>query len=98
VVLHYAAVYNNKALWDAVQAWFEGGPPASGAIDPAGTTMYTFPGKGGATWRIYTPSVPKEQRASVAWTSFATPIAPDRGSFGYRWNEQLVLKQANTFG
>jgi hypothetical protein len=90
VVLHHAAVYNKKALWDAVKAWFEGGAPASGAIDPAQTGRYTFPGKGGATWRIYTSSVHEKKRVSVAWTSFATPVAPDRNSFGYRWNEQLV--------
>ena len=34
VVLHRITVYNKKALWDAVQAWFEGGAPASGAIKP----------------------------------------------------------------
>ncbi len=93
VVLHHAAVYNKKALWEAVQAWFESGAPARGAVDPAGTGRYTFPGKGGATWRIYTSSVPKENKASVAWTSFATPIAPDPSSFGYRWNEQLVTRK-----
>jgi hypothetical protein len=98
LVLHHAAVYNNQALWDAVQAWFAGGPPASGAIDPAGAALYTFPGKGGATWRIYTSSVPKEERASVAWTTFATPIAPDPGSFGYRWNEQLVTRRNSQDG
>jgi hypothetical protein len=98
VVLHHAAVYNKKALWDAVQAWFEGGAPASGAIDPAGTGMYTFPGKGGATWEIYTPSVPKGKKASVAWTSFATPFAPDPSSFGYRWNEQLVTRKDSRDG
>jgi hypothetical protein len=98
VVLHHAAVYNKKALWEAVQAWFEGGAPASGAIDPVGAATYTFPGKGGATWRIYTPSVPKEKRGSVAWTSFATPIAPDPSSFGYRWNEQLVARKDSKDG
>ncbi len=98
VVLHRAAVYNKKALWDAVQAWFEGGAPASGAIDPQGAGMYTFPGKGGATWRIYTPSVPKEQRAALAWSSFATPMAPDPSSFGYRWNDQLVTRKDSKNG
>jgi len=98
VVLHHAAVYNKKALWDAVQVWLEGGTPASGAINPAGAGMYTFPGQGGATWRIYAPSTPKEQRASVAWTSFATPIAPDPTSFGYRWNDQIVARKDSKDG
>ncbi len=26
----------------------------------------------------------------MAWTSFATPFAPDKNTFGYRWNDQLV--------
>jgi len=98
VVLHRAAVYSKKALWDAVEAWFAGGPPASGAVDPLGVTMYSFPGKGGATWRIYTPSVPKEQRAALAWSSFATPMAPDPSTFGYRWNYELVTRKDSKDG
>jgi hypothetical protein len=98
VVLHHAAVYNKKALWEAVQAWLEGGAPASGVINPVGTARYTFPGKGGATWRIYASSVPQEKRASVAWASLATPFAPDPSSFGYRWNEQWVTRKDSQDG
>jgi len=93
VVLHRVTSYNKKALWDAVQAWFEGGPAASGAIDPRGGGSYTFDAKGGATWRIYTSSTAKEERARIAWNSFANPAAPDPSTFGYRWNEQLVTKK-----
>jgi hypothetical protein len=98
VVLHHAAIYNKKALWDAVQAWFEGGAPASGTPDPREATMYSFPGKGGATWRIYTSSVPKEERVPVAWSSFATPVAPDPSSFGYRWNYELATRKDSKDG
>ena len=28
----------------------------------------------------------------MAWNSFATPIAPDPTTYGYKWNEQLVRK------
>ncbi len=93
VVVHRVTSYNKKALWDAVEAWFQGGPPASGAIDPAGAALHSFPGRGGATWRIYTPSVPREERAPIAWSSFATPTAPDPSSFGYRWDDQFVKKK-----
>jgi len=98
VVLHHAAVYSKKALWDPVQAWFEGGAPASGAIDPLGTTMYSFTGRGGATWKIYTPSVPKDERAALAWSSFATPVAPDPSTFGYRWNYELASRKDSKDG
>jgi len=90
VILHRALTYNKKALWDAVQAWFEGGNPASSTIDLSESSMYSFEAKGGATWRIYAYSTPKEERTRIAWDSFATPIAPDPSSFGYQWNEQLT--------
>jgi len=93
VVVHRVTAYNKKALWDAVKAWFEGGPAASGAIDPAEAVVHTFPGRGGATWRIYEPRTPREEKVPIAWTSFATPFAPDPATFGYRWNYELVTKK-----
>jgi len=36
--------------------------------------------------------VPKEQKARVAWSSFATPAALDAHTFGYRWNFELAAK------
>src|SRR5207248_2188101 len=35
-VVHRVTSYDRRALWDAVQTWFDGGPPAGGAVDPAG--------------------------------------------------------------
>jgi len=92
-VVHRVTAYNKKALWDAVKAWFEGGPPASGAIDPKASVVHTFPGRGGATWRIYDRSVPREERTRIAWDSFANPVAIDSSTFGYRWNDQLVTRK-----
>jgi len=92
VVVHRVTSYSKKALWDAVKTWFEGGPPAGGKIDPAGASVHGFPGRGGATWKIYVPPVPREQRMPIAWTSFASPMAFDSSTFGYRWNNQLVTK------
>ncbi len=93
VVVHRVTSYSKKALWDAVEAWFSGGPPADGATDPAGASVHTFPGRGRATWRIYTRSVPRDERVPLAWSSFATPMAPDPSTFGYRWNNELVTKR-----
>jgi len=92
-VVHRVTAYNKKALWDAVNAWFEGGPAASGAIDPKASVVHTFPGRGGATWRIYDRSVPREERTRIAWDSFANPVAIDSSTFGYRWNDQLVTRK-----
>jgi hypothetical protein len=98
VVVHRVTSYNKKALWDAVQTWFKGGPPASGTINPQGSVIHTFPGRGGATWKIYTPSVAQKERVSLAWSSFATPMAHDPNTFGYRWNNQLVMKKDTNDG
>jgi len=92
-VVHGVTAYKKAALWDAVEAWFEGGPPASGTIDASASVVHKFPGRGGATWRIYGPSTPREERVRIAWDSFATPFAPDSKTFGYQWNDELVTKK-----
>ena len=90
LLVHHVTSYNKTALWDAVKAWFEGGPEASGAINTSGAVLHGFSGRGGATWRIYTNGVSKDEKVALAWNSFATPMAPDPNSFGYRWDSQWV--------
>jgi hypothetical protein len=92
VVLHRLTSYNKKALWDGVKAWFEGGSAVGGAINPDGAYVQTFHANGGSTWKIYGKGTPKEKKIAMAWNSFATPIAPDPTTYGYKWNEQLVSK------
>lgn len=92
VVVHRVTSYSKKALWDVVKAWFEGGPEVSGAIDPQGAVLHSFSGRGGATWRISTPSLPEKKGLPLAWKSFATPMALDPNTFGYRWNYQLATR------
>ena len=98
VVVHRVTAYNKDALWNAVRAWFDGGPPASSVIAHSAASVHTFPGKGGATWKIYTPNTPKERKVSLAWNSFATPVAIDSNSFGYRWNYQLAARNDSKDG
>ena len=92
-VVHRITAYTRKALWNDVETWFKGGPPASGVIDTGQSIVHKFTGQGWATWRIYSYSEPKEQRARIAWDSFAYPSAFDPHTFGYRWNEDLVTKK-----
>jgi hypothetical protein len=91
-VVHHITSYNKRALWDAVQAWFDGGAEASGAINPEGAVLHKFSGKGGATWKIYSDGAAKEERPPVAWNSFATPMAADLNTFGYRWDPKIVTR------
>jgi hypothetical protein len=93
VVVHRITAYTKKALWDAVETWFEGGPAASGAIDPRESVVHNFTGQGWATWRIYSYSEDRDQRVRIDWDSFAYPAAFDSTTFGYRWNEELVTRK-----
>ncbi len=90
VVIHRITAYNRAALWDSVQAWFDGGPASSGEIDPQAAGVHKFDGKGGATWRIYAANTPKDKKVPLVWNSFATPVAIDDFSYGYRWAKDMV--------
>ncbi|MDX1968903.1 MAG: sialate O-acetylesterase [Planctomycetaceae bacterium] len=95
-LVHRVTSYNKQALWDAVQAWFDGGPVASGEVKPEGAALHEFPGHGGATWQIYPDGTQREEKFPVAWNSFATPFAPDRNTFGYKWNLNWVKRDDST--
>ena len=99
LLLHRVTAYNKDALWTDVKRWFEGGKPATGAINPQGSATHTFRSDGDANWQISLPE-PKEKDAKVplAWNSFATPFAPDPLSYGYRWNAQMVTHTKTTNG
>ncbi len=92
VLIHRITAYSKAALWDSVQGWFEGGPAASGAIDPRAAGIHKFDSKGGATWQIYPPNTPRNKKVPLAWSSFATPVAIDDFSYGYRWAKDAVTK------
>lgn len=92
VLVHRVTSYDRRALWDAVQAWFEGGAAADGAVDPAGAAVHVFPGRGSATWQIYADGTAREDKVPVAWSSFATPFAADPTTFGITWNPRWVKR------
>ena len=95
-LVHRITSYNKQALWDSVQAWFEGGPVASGVIHSDGAVLHEFPGRGGATWQIYPDGTERKDKSPVAWTSFATPFAQDKNTFGYQWNSKWVKRDEST--
>lgn len=91
-LIYCITAYSKAALWDEVQAWFDGGPPAAGKIDRKASAVHTFKGGGGATWRIYTPDTEREKRTPVAWSSFAKPTAIADAIYGYQWAKPPVSK------
>lgn len=91
-LVHRVTAYNRGAMWDSVNAWFAGGPAASGRIDSKTSIVHSFESRGGATWRIYQPGTDRQKRVPLAWNSFANPVALNDTTFGYRWAEDLVTK------
>jgi len=98
IVLHRLTSYDKSALWDGVRAWFEGGEPVSGAVNPRGEFVQHFRPEGGSTWRIYADGTPREDRASMDWKSLANPITLDPTTYGYQWNELFVTRRARGAG
>ncbi len=97
-LVHRITAYNRDAIWNQVDAWFRGGSQADGAIDLKSASIHQFESKGGATWQIYPPGTPREQKAPLAWNSFATPVALDNHTYGYRWNGELVTRSESAQG
>lgn len=95
-LVHRVTSYSRHALWDAVQSWFEGGPVADGEVNIAGAALHTFPGRGGATWKISPDGTTREEKSPIAWSSFATPFAPDESTFGYQWDARWVKRDDST--
>ncbi len=93
IVVHKVTSYRKAALWDDVERWFSGGPAATGTIDPNESIVHKFPGRGGATWRIYERGSAREDRIPLDWKAFATPTAFADDTFGYRWNQDLVTQR-----
>ncbi len=91
-LIHGMTAYKKAALWDGVEAWFHGGPAVSGQIDPKAASVHTFDGTGGATWQIYTDDTARDKKVPIAWKSFATPVALDDTTYGYRWAEDSVTR------
>lgn len=89
-LIHRITAYSKAAMWDGVDAWFNGGPAASGAIDPKPASVHIFVSKGGATWQIYPPNTPRDKKVPIAWNSFATPAALDDTTYGYKWAKDAV--------
>ena len=97
VLLHRDTVYNEKALWESVKAWFSGGPQSTGEINPKGAYVRKIKEKGYSTWEIRIPTGEndKEMKAPLDWNSFATPITIDEYTYGYKWDTKFVRRHGN---
>jgi hypothetical protein len=89
-LVHKIRSFQKQALWDAVGAWFAGGPAVDGRIDEAQSIVHTMTGKGWSTWRIQAHGTPKDERIDMDWSSFAKAEVRDGHTFGWVWDTSKV--------
>ena len=89
-LLHRMMVYNKKALWDKVEAWFKGGDPADGTIDLAGATMQKFKKGVRSNWKLYANNVPKDKLALMNITTYMDANVTDTATLRVRWEGAVI--------
>ena len=88
-LVHAIRSFREDALWNDVAAWFGGGKPVDGRIDPARSVVHPLTGKGWSTWRIHTPGTPKDERTAIDWNAFAKPEVVDGHTFCWTWDASV---------
>ncbi|MBI1336571.1 MAG: hypothetical protein GC164_06375 [Phycisphaera sp.] len=90
-VLHLPTVYTPDALSIAVDQWLNhDSPPVSGTINMEHAALHKVIGENRASWAIYQPPLPREERTGLEWKLIATGTPIDDHTFGYRWNPDFV--------
>lgn len=97
-LLHRLMVYNKKALWDDVEAWFKGGKPTSGSIDASKAYMQKFEKGVKSNWKFYGDHIPKEKRALMNITSYMDANVTDSATLKVRWEGDLIKRRKTTNG
>jgi hypothetical protein len=97
-LLHRLMVYNKKALWNAVYAWFKGGPPADGVINLEGATMQEFKKGVRSNWKFYGEHIPKDQRALLNITDYMDADVTEPATLQVKWSGDLITKRQTEDG
>lgn len=93
--MHQITAYDRSALWDAVQAWFDGQDDAAAVdsvINPEGAIVHNVVSENRLSWAIFPDGTPREQRMPLDWKLFADGKPLDATTFGYTWNEDFVTR------
>jgi len=89
-LLHRLMVYNKQALWDDVEAWFNGGPPADGTINVDEAAMQKFNKGIGSSWSLWGSHIPQEERALLNITDYFDASVTDEATLRLRWKGELI--------
>ena len=97
-LLHRLMVYNKKALWDKVDAWFKGGKPVNGIIGLEGANMQKFQKGVRSNWSFYGDHIPKEKRALMNITFYMDANVTDSATLRVRWQGDLITSKETKNG
>ena len=89
-VLTKNTCYNKSALWDAVDAWFKGGPIASGKINTAGSFTTKILDGNRNTWRFMQKQGEQKIRIPIDWKAFVGRASVDDETMTFRFDPELT--------
>ena len=89
VFIHQMMVYNKKALWDGVYAWFKGGSPVDGKINAQEGEMEEFKGKIFSSWTLKGDAI-QDDGIKLNIASYMIPNVSDLSTFSIHWDSDLI--------
>ncbi len=83
--------FSKAALWDAVEAWFQGGPAASGKFSPEGVYTARIQDRNGCGWKFTERRGGEKIQWPIAWDEFAQRAETgDAYTLSFEWNRTLT--------
>lgn len=92
-LLHRLMVYKKEALWDDVEAWFDGGDAVDGKINVEHAILQKFNKGVRSNWKFYGAHIPKDKRALMNITSYMDANVTDSATLRVHWEGDLITKR-----
>lgn len=91
ILIHQNRAYDKSALWDKVDAWFNGGPVASGQFIDTGSYVCKLKDESyGAAWKFVTGEGKAKRKVPIQIKDFMRPIRLDEVTYAMEWDEEMV--------
>ncbi|WP_372808429.1 hypothetical protein [Pontiella sp.] len=82
--------FSKSALWDSVEAWFAGGPVASGKFDPAGVNTSKVLEHNSCGWKFFVKTDGERTSYPIMWNDFAQRAVEDDYTLSFQWHKKLT--------
>ncbi len=86
IIFQADTAYKKAALWNSVNAWFQGGAVASGVIKQSESYTININSKLRSTWKMKV----KGKKYSIDWSAFASGIQLGKDQMSYKWHSEFV--------